>query len=143
MTKTSCSRCGDCCTRYPCNLIPEDILPMACHLDIPVSELIDTYLIIDYFSKIEEEDDYFLVPKRITDNEATVYAGFSWAFQQDACIFLRDGGFGMSCSIHEAKPHGGRTMSCWLKVHHGKNYYAERWKSELGQEYLKMRGLHG
>ena len=103
MTKTACDRCGDCCGRYPCNLLPTDVEPIAQYTNIPVQKLIDKYLILDYYANQGEADDYFLVPKRITDKEETTHASWGWAFTNAPCIFLKyitDGSHPTMCVIH-------------------------------------------
>ncbi len=142
MTKTTCKRCGKCCTQYPCNLLPQDIPRIAQYLGITDQEVIDQYLIIDYYATQFPEDMYFLVPKRENDHPNVRFASFGWAFQRISCVFfLPPRKVSTACRIHEVKPFGGQHMECWNKKHIGKDFFGYAWLGNLGQKYLKMGGL--
>ncbi len=53
-----CKRCGKCCIRYPCSLLPEDVPAISRFLHLTEEELFRKYLVIDYYCNAEEGDSY-------------------------------------------------------------------------------------
>lgn len=147
-----CKRCGFCCTRMPCGLIPEDVGEIAKYLGISEDELVENYLIIDYYLGGGDEDGvmYYLAPRR-KDDEHFKIAEHAWAFNRySPCIFLDsedsvddilrdDFGKIKLCKIHDVKPYAGKMGECDNGI--SKLEIARLWKDGLGaklmQKYLR------
>lgn len=126
-----CKKCGRCCCKMPCGLIPEDLGIIANYLNISVDELIDKYMVVDYHSAEEEDGGilYYIAPRR-KDDDCFKIAEYGWAFSKVPCIFLENKENGdRICSIHLVKPYGGRISTC----EHGadKKTLAEKWKGHI------------
>jgi len=124
-----CKQCGKCC-QHPCALEPNDLEKISDYLNITIEELIDKYLILDYWMTTEESLYYF-TPKRVGDN-GTKIASFSWAFSDKSCMFLENN----LCKIHDVKPRGGREWICGMEEEpYSKHEAGMLWK---GNKYLEV-----
>lgn len=124
-----CLKCGNCCKNYPCNILPNDLAKISNFLNISIDELIEKYLIIDYYCYYNSLG-YFFVPKRKTDESNIHIANYSWAFKFTECIFLTKDNL---CEIYDSN-HNGIKVSCYNdNNYHSKEYYAKVWKDN---EYL-------
>ena len=108
---TECVRCGYCCWRRPCNLVPSDVNKIAEYLKISASDLFKNYLVVD---KIQ--GSIVIVPARVSQKDLA--GGFlpdSNTFDIDTpCIFFAENGLGRGqCKIHKVKPRGGLEWGCW------------------------------
>lgn len=103
-----CQRCGKCCRTHPCALSPKDLKIIGKHLGMTIEQLCKRYIVIDYV-QILDERHYYLCPARQGDTSGTAVHD-DWTFSNSPCVFLKSN----DCTIEEAKPKGGRTLSCSL-----------------------------
>ncbi len=130
--KLKCKKCGNCCRKYPCGIVPSEIVPIAKFLKVSVRELFEKYLIGDYWVGDNTEDIY-ITPRRRTDGGDFRKASFSWAWSNEPCIFLTDEKL---CLIHDVKPQTGKDSHC--KVPLRSNYkqpFAEMWKEYFNDKW--------
>jgi len=105
-----CDLCKSACKNKPGWFKPGEPEKVAEYLNIPLKELFDTKLMVDWWES--DEDVFIIAPAVKGGNIGGEYPGNP----QGECIFFKDG----LCSIHEVKPfecgaylHGEEKNECY------------------------------
>jgi len=105
MSECACDTCKSACSHKPGWFLPEQIKPLAEHLNLTEKELFDKYLLVDYIKvidhdlpkELEDSDEIFVLSPGIKNHSTGTN------FPSDPrgeCIWFEDG----KCSIHSVKP---------------------------------------
>lgn len=130
-TKESCecATCVSACQHRPGWFLPGEAEKVAEHLEIPLQELFDKKLGVDWW---QDEPDIFVLTPAIEGYEGDMYPGNP----DGCCVFFVDD----KCAIHPVKPHECRTyvhtdLRMDQAVRHMK--VADAWREEKQQELVK------
>jgi Fe-S-cluster containining protein len=105
MPECSCDICKSACSHKPGWFLPEQIKPLADHLNLTEQELFDKYLLVDYITVIDHDlpkdledlDEIFVLSPGIKSHRT----GSNFPVDpRGECIWFKDG----KCSIHSVKP---------------------------------------
>lgn len=151
----ACDQCGECCT-LPGIFLPDQIDPLANHLNLDREQLFRRYLIAELFTPHVESVPCFVVsPVKTATNglrEHKLLSDSDYAhIRHGQCIFRdRDS---RSCQVHEHKPFGCTLLICGKMtmakpITLNKTYYYHQWLGsqailfsifpELGTLYEKL-----
>lgn len=138
--KHECVRCGWCCSKRTCALIPDEVELLAKYLGEPLEKTVRTHLVIDRLS-YNDRDYYFL---RVAAQNISSFAGkpvpYAMTFDEGPCIFLDHRDSLSSCRIHEVGLHQTKAGACWVntsqeEVREYDRYFFEKWEGNI----LQMR----
>lgn len=105
---SECRRSGLCCHIRPCELGPGDPERLAAHLHLTPAELFRDYLVVDRFTW-----GLALLPRRVEQTGGVFLTDLQTWDCETPCVFLAPD---HTCSVHDAKPVGGRQYACWLSA---------------------------
>ena len=128
--------------------MPEDLPRLATFLHLNPEEVIQRYLMIDYYIQPDGSELDYLRPAKMKSEAPGTRASWGWAFHEADCIFLEDG----RCSVYAARPWDCRmTLACdesasgypMLGLTNGEDanrYLAQAWKNSPPPAWNKLKG---